>query len=1012
MTTFNLSILMEPSSLIRITTRIVIISVTGTVFGQSFDHPVDTTQAYYNFILADSLMTYADYESALKLFDSAREVYQQGGFLEKRNECTNKMSKIHWLTRSFELAESLAKEVVQFYTMNKHSSQYTEALNNLGVINNLTGRLDSALFYHQKVASIQAGKFGKNHISYADACNNIGVDYWEKGNLLSALSYYEKAFHIIIEKYGRHSIDAADMYHNMGLIYNDMGSYNRAIDMLLEAKRIWADSLGADHPDIALSYAALMNAHDMIGNNKKAYEYAIKSYEIDKKTFGNNHLNTGIAFNHIGIFSASLGQLDSALTYCYKAEDIIKNNVGSKSIYLVEVYLGLTQILLRLNQQSDAFLYAEKCQAIIELHYGDRHPNLVRLFTNIGELTREAAPKVSIDYYKKALKANLISKNELRSLDSLELNDILNSDIFIRSLSGLIATLTFHKRFEEAYHYSLVLDRLLDKVKVFKLRYQDKVSYARILKRFYKNSTEACYGLYQVTKNRDYLTSAYFFNERAKASALNANISDLSAKKFSGIPHSIIEKERSLKSDISYYRSMAHQLKLEENTDTLALLHYEEKLFTFKKELDSLIESVEKGYPKYFELKYNSKTISPQLVKEKLTNKQAVLEFFESDTVIYAFLITKQQFDTFILLHDSSVASSIQAITPILSSVQNDITNRLTLFKKHSSKLYSELLAEPLAELHDDIDQLILIPSTGLSKIPWDLLLKNQQGDDFRTLNYLFKDFSISYGYSASLLFRKREERYRPKEKLLAIAPVYQENDAYTGLREVFRNEMVPLKWNQPEAKAINRFFKGDILYGSEATERNFKQQAQDYQMLHLAMHAFVDHEESMQSKLVFTQDNDSIEDGMLHTFELFNMEIPAELVVLSACNTALGEIQEGEGVMSLARAFAYAGVPSLVMSHWNANDRTTAQLMTSFYQYLSEGERKDVALQKAKLDFLEIANDVETNPFYWGSFVVVGDTSPIDKKKHLLLWVFAIISMAAILGLLLKKRIILLNKS
>ena len=128
-------------------------------------------------------------------------------------------------------------------------------------------------------------------------------------------------------------------------------------------------------------------------------------------------------------------------------------------------------------------------------------------------------------------------------------------------------------------------------------------------------------------------------------------------------------------------------------------------------------------------------------------------------------------------------------------------------------------------------------------------------------------------------------------------------------------------------------------------------------------------------------------------------------MVTLSACNTGFGKIKKGEGVMSLSRAFAYAGVPATVVSLWPASDKSTPQLMKYFYQNLHDGQSKDVALNNARKQYLETAQGKARHPFYWGGFVVIGDNSPISRRTNLLVWMIPILIIIILIGTVLKKK-------
>ena len=143
-----------------------------------------------------------------------------------------------------------------------------------------------------------------------------------------------------------------------------------------------------------------------------------------------------------------------------------------------------------------------------------------------------------------------------------------------------------------------------------------------------------------------------------------------------------------------------------------------------------------------------------------------------------------------------------------------------------------------------------------------------------------------------------------------------------------------------------------------------------------------------MHSRLLFTQiDEIDGEDGDLHSWELYNMHLNARLAVLSACNTGFGKLNRGEGVMSLGRAFAYAGCPSVILSLWPAQDAVTADIMSDFYTNLVNSVPIDQSLRKAKLNYLENSNDIFSHPFYWAGFVAQGDTSPLWIEKNAIGW-------------------------
>ena len=179
----------------------------------------------------------------------------------------------------------------------------------------------------------------------------------------------------------------------------------------------------------------------------------------------------------------------------------------------------------------------------------------------------------------------------------------------------------------------------------------------------------------------------------------------------------------------------------------------------------------------------------------------------------------------------------------------------------------------------------------------------------------------------------------------------------------------------------MKKYFNANVFLGQNASEARFKDDSPRHSIVHIASHALLDERDPFLSKLVMAQNvTDSINDGTLNTREILGLSIPAEMIVLSACNTGVGDIVTGEGVISLANSFFYAGSQSLVMTLWTANDESSTFIMDQFYKNLAAGKRKSEALRLAKLAFLETADDIRSHPYYWAHFIVNGNDSPIVR--------------------------------
>ncbi|MEO1052991.1 MAG: CHAT domain-containing protein, partial [Bacteroidota bacterium] len=334
-----------------------------------------------------------------------------------------------------------------------------------------------------------------------------------------------------------------------------------------------------------------------------------------------------------------------------------------------------------------------------------------------------------------------------------------------------------------------------------------------------------------------------------------------------------------------------------------------------------------------------------------------------------------------------------------------------TVFSRTSYAVYQQIF-EPLSHLLIDHKKLKILPDGVLWNINFDLLLTNlPKSNNYRNYDYLIKDFIISYDYSTQLLIDVRNSHKKSNSRVLAFS-YSNENTGTDGivadLRTLRSAEVDDLPGSREEIKSISRFMDGDYFYGSEANEKNFKEIAHQYGILHLAVHGEISDDRPDESKLYLTDAKDSIQDNILHAFELYNLKLNAEMAVLSACNTGEGQIIKGEGIMNLGRAFTYAGVKSMVVTQWEVPDDITPRIVRTFYEGLDHGMSKSEALRNAKLKFLEASPELTVPPFYWGSFVLIGDDSPIGDGvdfTSIILGIIGLILCIIIIGFLLKRR-------
>jgi CHAT domain-containing protein len=276
---------------------------------------------------------------------------------------------------------------------------------------------------------------------------------------------------------------------------------------------------------------------------------------------------------------------------------------------------------------------------------------------------------------------------------------------------------------------------------------------------------------------------------------------------------------------------------------------------------------------------------------------------------------------------------------------------------------------------------LFIIPDGGLWNLPFQALQDHNH-------HYLLEKYSIAYAPSLTAvreMIRLRESRKALDTNaatLLAMGDPLLQGAVRTQFEAVFRNEKLPrLPEAGKEVRALGRLYgspQSHIYVGTQAREDRFKEEAGNFKVLHLATHGFLDDANPMYSNVALSSGDGGREDGLLEAWEVLNMELKADLVVLSACETARGRVGGGEGMVGLTWAFFVAGVPTTVASQWKVESASTSQLMLSFHRNLKSAAKDKAgfavarALQQAEIELLH--DKKYSHPFYWAGFVVMGD--------------------------------------
>ncbi len=526
----------------------------------------------------------------------------------------------------------------------------------------------------------------------------------------------------------------------------------------------------------------------------------------------------------------------------------------------------------------------------------------------------------------------------------------------------------------------LIID-LLDKVRTNISEDESRLVLGDRFRDAYLYTIRDCDLCYKNTGNSTFLDKAFEYSEKSKAAGLLASTRELKATQFH-IPADIADLERRLTTEISFYNARISDENSRPSPDASLISEWKELVINSTQQRDSLINLLEKRYPEYFMIKYNTEVIKPADIPDVAGRNTNYLSYVVSDTVLYIFLTNRKHRKLVTVQVDSGFFSSIKEFRNLLSLPLMDAKSNLVRYTAIGSNIY-KIIIDPVRKYMIS-NRLLISPDNVLSYIPFEAIPVRQVSDEkilYNEIPYLMNEFRISYTYSATFLAESLKKDKSVINSLVAFAPVYTGSinvDSLLGGRQAGTSVLHDLPFARMEAEFITDLTGGELFINDGAKESVFKSEAGKYDIVHLAMHSVLNDQYPMHSKMLFYQEKDPVEDGNLNTYEVYGMALRAKMVVLSSCNTGTGILHSGEGILSLARGFVYAGSQSVVMSMWEIEDRSGTEIVKSFYRYLKKGATKSNALRKARIDYLKNADMLRSHPYFWSSLVVYGNNDPL----------------------------------
>lgn len=875
-----------------------------------------------------------------------------------------------------------------------------EIYNNIGIVLKLKGDLVEAFECYDRSRELKESLLSADDPNLARTYNNLGNLLRVMGQSENAMFYYQKAESIFKSKLGSHDPMVGKLYSNEGLIYTRYGDYNRALQYFNQALAIYNNDT-SNAEDIASAF----NNIGIVYYHLKDYDKALSSYLMSvAKREENTSIFKSRSYSNIALCYYKLNQNENALSYHQLSIDFLIRHFGKDHYLLAAEYLNFGQFLINTgNKQKGLDLYFQAYD-IFKSFYGDKHPSVSSCLSYIADYYFQEG-----DYFS-ALKYFQQSIFSLVSDFPNKFNIYSNptTDQQILSKKDLLIILSRKAQTFKDYYTSVTKDpkdiqmslqtfelafELMDHIRIGHLTQESKLDLSKNQRKLFRDAIRTAYDTYLETGDEAYQSIAFQFAERGKAAMLYDFIRENDAKHYAHIPDSLIQVEHKIKEDIAVYQRLIDEenTKVEAERDKAMLAHWEDKLFDLQEKQDELIGYFNVQYPKYYQYKYTNRIYTVEEIQAALGEKDALIEYFLDNDILYTFYIARDRLHIAQKEIDSAFYRYVDALpnNQTVDDILNDANVTYASYLEASCNLYN-LLLRPFEK---DIagKNLIIIPDGILGYVSFESLLTDKASPlaiDYKNLPYLLKTHTINYGYSSTLYLNslRAEKSRHARENLLAFAPVYFDKERMgnnvqqnAGLFRTRGESLIDLPATLQEVRSIRKILGGDVFLNEFATVGRFKEMASNYRILHIATHSIVDNINPLRSRLVFSPVTEEQDGACLRYNDLFNLDLHADMAVLSACNTGYGQNSEGEGIIALSRGFMYSGVPSLVISLWSVEDESTALIMKNFYRYIKEGFSKDEALRRSKLDFLSTSNSIYSSPHFWSGFINIGNNEPLE---------------------------------
>ncbi|MGB1241362.1 MAG: tetratricopeptide repeat protein [Chitinophagales bacterium] len=988
------------------------------------NHSVLGTCTYEIGISYDSL---GKYDLAISFFQDSLAIRKKslGTSHPTTAKSLNSIGVCYFYKGDSDLAIHYTKESLAIYEdhFEESHSLMGPCLNNLGLCYNQKGNYDLAIDFYQKSLDVCKKDLEWEHPFVALKLNNIGTCYSNRGDYDLAIRYHQEAAAIYKKVLGEEHIYRAMCLINLGRCYLHKGNYDLAIKHQQTSFDICKKQLGEDHPNVAHSLQAIGNSYYVKEDYLQAIEYHQKSLTIRKKSLGKEHATVAKTLNTIGACYTDNGTHTLAIPFDQEALTIYQKQFGEKHPEIAKCFNRLGDSYLELENHELSFSYFQKALIALSPSFNQKNtylnPNLQGYSGGYAFLDALYG-KTKILLYLSQQNQSL--KNLLAALSTIFLATDLVSDI----RQGYKTEGAKHTLAEKtAKTYNQAIKIALETAKAYSHLPEipqhpefTNIPYtaqgAENLTFRFAEQSKAVLLLSSLkdeeAKFASHIPSELLEKEEELKIDLNYLDKSIATQKAKGD-----KKDEEL---LSKFQSQYFKQKQEYDT----LIEQFEADYPEYHQLKYSISSASVQDLQNYLRKKDSPTTIQQYSHStiKLYKHSAFISYHIAKEKIYIFVITSNDYQITEFQIGNTLSDSIEQLQMAIEVGHTDY------FVEAATQLF-DLLLRPIWKYVESASHLIIIPHGELYYVPFDVLINQEQITDaskFEKLPYLIRSYNISYHYSATMLLHSHKKQQKTGEQIdsfFGLAPIQFQGEntdkkkkGYVvksgGVQEKSRRRILKSSGNvetalqdleatEAEVKEIYELFEKQgkeaiALFYDQANKENLKTYIGDYKYVLISTHGFLQETDKntlsgIHLALPKTVDGKretedwehqridgrkeveiEFDDYILHTSETYHLNLNADLVVLSSCESGIGKLQQGEGMMALNRGFLYSGAANIVYSLFKVPQDSTSQLTQSLFRYILEGDGYAQALRKAKLEL--IGKEI-MEPRDWAGFALVG---------------------------------------